>query len=166
MNNTEAKMKLTKIERMAPEITDLAREIGDEVVYYGGDYYLRVAGVSLWNTRHRGCLTPDRVARSVEGLREFVATKRAQQSRPARERALAVLAALRDVVWRPGHITQVCPNEVDTGTFARAFGTYDLGITVDDKRAAVHNVASREIAFSQLEAEVDRVWPVACVVRA
>ena len=50
---------MTRIERLAPEITTLASSIGQTVYYHGGDYFLAPCQRSLWNTRTFGPLTPD-----------------------------------------------------------------------------------------------------------
>lgn len=151
--------KPTKIERLCPEITDLAREIGDEVTYYGGDYYLRYAHASLWNTRALGALTPERARKAADSLRRMVRSLAGVLSRPLNERAVEVVDLLRNVRWNPGYSTTVNANALDRGGFSRAFGTYDLSVTIGRHRVSVSNIADRGAAFAALEEKIKAAFP-------
>ena len=152
--------KPTKIERLCPEITDLAREIGDEVTYYGGRYFLRYADIALWDTRAWGALTPDRAASAANSLRRAVLGLAGVTSRPLNERAVEVVDLLRNVRWRPGYSTTVTANALDRGGFSRAFGTYDLSVTIGRHRVSVSNIADRDAAFAALEDKIKAAFPV------
>ena len=149
----------TKIERLAPEITAIAAELGDEVHYYGGDYFLVNCQRSLWNTRHQGALTAQTASVAAHTLRTLADRTAPARARPLLDRALAVVEMLRGAKWRPGHIAEVTTEALDRGWLDRWAGTYTLGVSVLGERVEVRDMRDRDEALGELECAVRARWP-------
>ena len=121
---------MTRIERLAPELTDLAASIGQTVCYHGGDYYLSPCQRSLYHTRDFGALTHDGAEIARRALAHMVEQVRPAQARPMAERVEAVAAMLREGRWQPKHITEVTTAAQDRGTLSRWLGTWTVHIAV------------------------------------
>lgn len=150
--------KPTRIERLAPEITAIAAEMGDVVHYHGGDYFLIHAQQSLWNTRRDGGLTEHAAKQAADALRRLADSTAPAREKPLLDRALAVIARLRPVQWRPGHIAEVTTEAMDRGHLDRWMGEYSLGVRVAGTHVSVGPIRDRDEAFAALEERVRATW--------
>ena len=154
----ESVRKPTRIERLAPEITTIAAEMGDTVCYYGGDYFLRNAQRSLWNSRRHGALTKSDAELAARALRRLADATAPDRAKPLLDRAMAVVAMLRPVQWRPGYGAEVTTEALDRGYLSRSFGEYSLGVTVAGEHVHVGHIVDRDAAFDALVAAVRAKW--------
>ena len=120
----------TRIERLSPEITTLAASIGQEVRYYGGDYFMVPCQRSLWNTRELGKLTKAGAEEVRQALVRFVDKALPEQARPVPERIAAVAERLREAGWRPGHFTEITTGALDRGFVSRWLGNWEVEIKI------------------------------------
>ena len=120
----------TRIERLCPEITSLAAYMGQNVRYYGGDYFMTPCNRSLWNTRIQGRLTPHGAELARQALARMAATVSTSQAHPMAARIDAVAAMLRKGRWRPGYFMEVTTDALDKGDLDRWLGGWNVRISI------------------------------------
>lgn len=120
----------TRIERLAPGITELAASIGQEVYYYGGNYFLMPCHRSLWYTRTMGRLTEERAEIARIALAEMVERVKPAQSKPMPKRIGELAKSLTRACWIPNHFTVVTTTALDRGALDRFMGKWSVKLTM------------------------------------
>lgn len=145
------KTKPTRLEKLRPEITDLAARLDDQVHYYGGAYFLSNCQMDLWNTHDMGRLTDDGAETALRALRRMVEKVLPHRTRPLAERVEAVVHLLKKARWNPGYFTEVQTEALDRGVLSRFIGLWDISITI----VGVGQGESRDVSGAKDEA-IDR----------
>lgn len=150
----------TKLERLCPETTVLAANMGCTVNHYAGRYFLLPGSLCLYDSRESGALSKrgaEVVCETLRGLSERAAVQRAA---PTAERVLILLRQLAAARWVPGHYAMARGEPLtDTGTMDRAFGRYSFAVNIDGVRASGQG-ATRQEAVENLVAAAPASWGV------
>ena len=143
----------TKIERLAPEFTALAAQLGEQIRYSGGSYYLTESGRFLWDSRAWGPPTKDRLQGKLSGFRETVATLLQRRQKGRSKRLEDLLEGFMGAEYRPGHFTEVGNDCWDTLTASLWLGAWSVTARVHGEGLWTVRGASREGAVAALRAE-------------
>lgn len=121
---------ITRLEELAPDITTHIAALVEKLAITEGEWYLLDADVTLWNEAQHGPLTIEGARQVEERLRGMVETALPLRDAPRLDRALALIARMREVPVRLNHMFIATTPALDRGLLGRASGRWEASITI------------------------------------
>lgn len=145
---------MTKLERECPRIAELARQLGGEIRYDRGDYWLYPQWKQLTFLRNRH----ERATLAVKLLEEIIEARSKQGSRL--ERALRMILGLREAMpqFRPGQSMEVRERTLDEASIWRPLGRWVAELHLVGEEIIQGRALGAEAAIDNLEAAARRAY--------